>query len=286
VPCGSGAHVLRWEAGELRLPAHPDAEAELVLAALGGERAGCVQIAETWARHTDDLSVLAIGPRDPADKIAVGWELLQQPPGQQMPGQPASGQPAPGQQTVLGQAMAFPIASTPRAPRPAGLQPQFRQALRAEVEQARKRTAELLSLLALGTAFQLRLAGHVAAAHAARLAAANRPALSIAIEGRMAMVAEDWIGLDPDQVLATVHDGDGWGAVALTGKGADRRLRVALPAGWLASVWACGLGLVGRHLVVAVIEPGWPDARVLALRAPGAEPAPLEVHHTGLRWEA
>jgi hypothetical protein len=88
------------------------------------------------------------------------------------------------------------------------------------------------------------------------------------------------------EVLAAVHEGDGWGAVALTGKGAARRLRVALPAGWLAAVWAAGLGLVGRHLVVAVIEPGWPDARVLALRAPGAEPAPLGVHHGDGRWEA
>jgi len=35
VPCGQGMHTVRWEAGALVLPTHTDAEAELVLAALG-----------------------------------------------------------------------------------------------------------------------------------------------------------------------------------------------------------------------------------------------------------
>jgi len=74
VPCGPGMHTVRWEAGCLRLPEHPDAEGELVLAALGGDKAGCVELAETWGRHTADLSVLAIGPRGPADEIAVSWD--------------------------------------------------------------------------------------------------------------------------------------------------------------------------------------------------------------------
>jgi hypothetical protein len=60
--------------------------------------------------------------------------------------------------------------------------------------------------------------------------------------------------------------------------------------GWLASVWACGLALVGDHLVVAVEEPGWPRARVLALREPGAPPVSLDVTGTDdgaiPRWQA
>ncbi len=51
VPCGQGRHAVRWEAGELRLPSHSDPEAELVLAALGGEKARCVEIAEAWQAH-------------------------------------------------------------------------------------------------------------------------------------------------------------------------------------------------------------------------------------------
>ena len=107
-----------------------------------------------------------------------------------------------------------------------------------------------------------------------------RPALVAAITARLAPLAEQWLGIDPDQVVVTLHRGPGWGSAELTGRGGQRRLRVSLPAGWLARVWAAGLALTGRHLVVAVARAGWPDARVLALRAPGTEPVPLDVHGT------
>ena len=74
MPCGTGRHTVRWEAGSLRLASHPDAEGELVLAALGGEKARCLELAEAWARHTGDLSVLAIWPRGADDEITVGWD--------------------------------------------------------------------------------------------------------------------------------------------------------------------------------------------------------------------
>ncbi len=75
-----------------------------------------------------------------------------------------------------------------------------------------------------------------------------------------------------------LHRGSGWGSVELTGRGEQRRLRVSLPAAWLARVWAPGLALAGRHLVVAVHRAGWPDAQVLGLHAPGTEPVLLDVH--------
>jgi hypothetical protein len=70
-----------------------------------------------------------------------------------------------------------------------------------------------------------------------------------------------------------------------------RRLPAALPVGWLASVWACGLAVVGGHLVIGVEQPGWPRARVLALSSPGAAPSSLDVVAAGQgpgglpRWE-
>ncbi len=271
VPCGTGKHALRWEAGALRLPSHPDAESELVLAALGGERARCIGLAEVWGRHAEDLAVLEIGPRGPADTVAVRWDDV-----------PDSGQAA--VRHAGWAAMCGPVAAVGapiRFPMRPGYGPQrARRGMQAELLKAQQRTIDLLSLLALGPGFQYRLAGHVAAAHAGRLTAASRPALSAAVAGRLAPIAEDWLGIDPDRVRASLHEGDTWGTVALTGKGADRRLHVSLPAGWLASVWACGLAFVARHLVVAVVRPGWPDAQVLALPAPGEEPVLLDVHGT------
>jgi len=269
VPCGQGRHIVRWEAGRLRLPEHPDAEAELVLAALGGEKAGCVVLAEAWGRHTSDLSVLAVGPRGPADEIVVSWQDVEEA----------------AQAGQRGGAAAFSSSRRrPRLPRlavppaaAAGHSARQRQ-IQQEMDRAAERRNDLLSLLALGHGFAVRLAGQVAAAHADSADATARPALVAAITGRLALVAEQWLGIDPDQVLVSLHDGPGWGRAELTGTGGGRRLRVSLPVSWLARVWACGLALIGGHLVVAVDRAGWPDARVLALRAPGAEPVLVDVH--------
>jgi hypothetical protein len=274
VPCGSGRHLIRWEAGALELDSHADPEAELVLAALGGEKARCVEVAEAWARHAADLTVLGIGPRELAG-LAVSWEDVDA----ARPG-PAGGGgfvlTRPGQGTVR-RPGAMLAAALARA------SAQRSQLLR-EQEEARQRWTDLLSLFALGPAFQVRLIGQVAAAHAGQLdepdegGRSRRPVLGTALEARLALVAERWLGLDPDYVRASPQAGPGWGSAELTGRGEQRRLRVSLPADWLARVWACGLALVGGHLVVAVDRAGWPDARVLALRAPGTEPVVLDVH--------
>jgi len=270
VPCGRGRHCVRWEAGELRLASHADPEAELVLAALGGDKARCVEIAEAWQRHTADLTVLGIGPRSPADEVTVSWDDVD-----------AAGQAARSGASVLGYG-AGPLASPPRAAMArASIRYQQHQQKAGEASQRR---LDMLSLLALGTGFQIRLAGQVVAAHADRLDEPDklgrtiRSVLTAALDGRLAPVAEQWLGIDPDQVEVSLYRGTGWGSVELTGRGEQRRLRVSLPAWWLARVWACGLALTGRHLVVAVERAGWPDARVLALRAPGAEPVSLRAH--------
>jgi len=270
VPCGQGRHVVRWEAGAFRLPSHPDPEGELVLAALGGEKARCVEVAEAWGRHTGDLSVLAIGPRGRTDEIALSWDDVD------AAAQASGRSPVP---TGPPRAALMRLAS-PSMLTSARVQAQ-RQRMEQEMARTTQRRNDMLSLLALGYGFQVRLIGQVAEAHASPpddQLAKVRPALVAAISARLAPVAEEWIGIDPDQVVVSLHRGPGWGSVELTGQGEQRRLLISLPAGWLGRVWAAGLALAGRHLVVAVQRAGWPDARVLALRAPGTEPVPLDVH--------
>src|SRR5271170_4411296 len=157
VPCGTGRHTLRWEAGSLWLPSHADVEAELVLAALGGEKARCVEAAQAWERHADDLSVLAIGPRGPADQIAVDWDdvLAAAQAGSAVGGPAGAGRTKPMRPSPL-----------PRGGTRQRRVPEERLA-------AQRRRDDLLSLLALGYGFQVRLIGQVAATHAARLAATH-----------------------------------------------------------------------------------------------------------------
>ncbi|HXJ24566.1 MAG TPA: hypothetical protein VNH17_02645, partial [Streptosporangiaceae bacterium] len=215
-------------------------------------------------------TVLSTGPRGPADELTVTWDDVE-----------AARQAARGGVSVLGYGVG-PLASPPTAAMArAAVRHQQHQ---AEAGEASQRRLDMLSLLALGTGFQIRLAGHVVAAHADRLDEPDelgrtiRSVLTAALAGRLALVAEQWLGIDPDQVEVSLYRGTGWGSVELSGRGEQRRLRVSLPAWWLARVWACGLALTGRHLVVAVERAGWPDARVLALSAPGAEPVSRSAH--------
>jgi hypothetical protein len=112
------------------------------------------------------------------------------------------------------------------------------------------------------------------------------PALTAALTGRLAPVTEDWLGLDPGQVDAVPYDGDGWGELAITGTGPQRRLTAALPPDWLARVWAPGLAVIDGHLVVAAPDADWPRAEVLALPRPGADPVTFRVATTGGHWTA
>jgi hypothetical protein len=71
VDCGGEAHTLRWHAGELHALAHEDVEGERALAALGGEPCACVDVLDAWTRHADDLRVLMLASRGPADELDV-----------------------------------------------------------------------------------------------------------------------------------------------------------------------------------------------------------------------
>jgi hypothetical protein len=285
VPCGSGTHTVRWEAGQLTLPSHPDAEAELVLGALGGDKPACVTIAETWARHAADLAVLTTGPRCAADDVSVGWdEIVKQranlpPLAQAMTAARLTAASGPGARRLRPVQGATPVPAALGTPATLAIDPGM-----AETVRRQQQRIEMLELFALGAALQFRLSGAVCAAWAgpdkANERGARRPEFAAALSGRLAPAAAQWLGIDPDAVTVVPHEAPGWGAMELTGTGTGRRLRAALPVGWLAGVWACGLAVVSGHLVVAVEEPGYPRARVLALRAPDAEPVRVEADAT------
>ncbi len=296
IRCGTGEHALRWSEGRLHAADHPDAEGELVLAALGGEKADCVALLEAWGAHADDLDVLALGPRSPSDELAVTWELvseLRAAFGRRPGSVPMRPGPAPG-----GGAVTFPALShsaPPSAARPTArlVRGMPRRRLTPEQERAQARRAELLSLFALGRDFQPRLSAQVVSAWSGeglssgdgpspgqRELGPARPALVAALTGRLAPAAGPWAGLDPDAVRAVVHDGPGWGSAERDGPG----LQASLPLSWLARVWAPGLPVVGGHLIVDVLAGRWPRVQVLGLPAPGAEPAVLSIQADGEHW--
>jgi hypothetical protein len=344
VPCGSGTHQLRWEQGALIAADHRDAEAELVLAALGGDRTECIDLTEAWGGQSDDLEVLAVGPRSAADELTITRDEIDQlrlsgrgwagfrgrgpmivagrggtaaAGGSSMVaagrGRTGSGPAAyvrrlvrgryigllragpPRGYAVYGTAVSRSSSNLIRATASSGATMRSHSVLSygpgSEPDRARVRQAELLSLLTLSPELALRLTGTVAAAWAdggrrAGDRTGARPTLVAALAGRLAPAAQSWLGIDPGQVEVTLHEDAGWGQLAVTGSGSGRKLHAVLPVGWLASVWAAGLAVVGGHLVVEIQEAAWPAATVLGVREPGAEPVILKVHAGDGGWVA
>jgi len=303
VSCGGHTHRVRWSEGRLSALDHPDAEGERVLAALGGDRSECLDLVESWGALGDDLEVLAAGPRSAADKLTLdpaGIALLRD---------GGVGRP-PVHRSALGYAPLRVGGALPRLLRSQFMPHQGRPArtgrfrsgartshtIRAFPRQAAgkperdaDRRAGLLAALALGAEFQFRLSATVAAAWSdggsrAGDAAARRPALVAALSGRVAPAAAAWLGIGPDLVDVVPHEGAGWGRLEPSGTGSDSRLGVSLPVGWLASVWAAGLAVTDRHLIVAVTGAAWPDATVLGVPEPGADPVTLNVRNVDGSW--
>jgi hypothetical protein len=312
VTCGADQHTVRWSDGALTAADHPDADGELVFGALGGDLPRCLELVRAWGEHDDDLEVLTLAPRSPADVLTVtaaDADELRTSRGGRMSLLSYGGSSARAALTHrqlryrfrpavrrTAAFRAFSAANVLRRRRPAfagsGAHPTRRliqagsRPMVATTDRRLIRYADLLALLALGTPFQLRLAATVAAAWSAprlgRDQAAAGPALAAALTGRLAPAAAAWLDLEPDAVEASVADGDGWGELRLDRDG--RRLTAALPAGWLASVWAAGLTVVDRRLVVAVTDATWPAAEVLAVDLPGRAPEPMRVRWTDDRW--
>ena len=78
IHCGSETHVVRWHAGRLETPAHPDIdlEAERALAALAGESCRCAELLDTWERHSADPRVLVLGPRAQDSRLALEHQQM------------------------------------------------------------------------------------------------------------------------------------------------------------------------------------------------------------------
>jgi hypothetical protein len=306
VSCGGHTHQLRWSEGTLIALDHPDAEGERVLAALGGDRCECIDLVESWGAHGDDLEVLAIGPRSAADKLTIGPDEIEQLQGGGMWRPPAHG-------SVLSYARLRPHATLPARLRARltphrGAQPRVSAFFSGshiagsrsayvisgprtpgQPERDVEWRAGLLSLLALGGEFQFRLSATVAAAWAdggsrAGDAATRGPALVAALAGRVAPAAAAWLGTRPDLVDVVPHEGPDWGRLQATGTGSEREASVALPVGWLASIWAAGLAVTAGHLIVAVTEAAWPDATVLGVPEPGADPVILKLRAADGGW--
>jgi hypothetical protein len=243
VPCGEAHHAIRLAPDGLELVDHPDAESELILAALGGGKPNCIRIAEAWTRRVQDIDLLMVLPRSDEDEVRVTWgdvEVARSP-------------------VRTSVAMSGPPG--PPVPIPAGLPAHIRQ-MQATLQEAQARQLDILTVLALGHEFQKRLVGTIVASAGEASPGEASPALAAALAGRAAPAIARWLDVDPDNVTIAVHKGKGWGSMFAS----DDAVWVALPVSWLSDVWACGMEIVDGRFVVGVGSAG-----VVAVGAPGSE---------------
>lgn len=304
--CGDQQHALRWEAGRITAPDHPDAEGELVLGTLGGDQPDCIRLLRAWGEHSDDLDALMLGPRSAADTLTVDLlhaERLRAGPGGSTGYAPLSAGRRPGMPLTWGtlwsstrRSFAVNARGLPRgraaywaAPAARGARVAGRHVVTGGVSVVRARgapvgallraghdldrelaqRAELLELFALGPAFQFRLCATVAARWSQRDPGTARPALTAALTGRLAPAIASWIGADVSGVRVLLEEGAG--GLALAGD----RWRAGMR--WVATVWGAGLAVVDGRLVTDVTRAEYPNADVLALDEPSGEPAALAV---------
>lgn len=227
--CGGRPHRLRWAAGQLHALDHgDDMEGEQILSALGGQRFPCLDVLESWARHTADPRVLILASRGPADPVAT-WT----PP-------PPPHRPSSWRRTGTYSTLSY--HGGPREPED-----------------------DLLGLIGLGGPLPDRLAATVIAAWAERLrrpaggdaVAAVRPSLQAALYGRAVIALRSWTGQrDLAVALTMIPEGQ---PAKLTRAGDG--IAAELPFGWLADVWARGLTTCwGRFCLAAAPQPagdGW-----------------------------
>jgi len=308
--CGGLQHRLCWEAGRLTVPDHPQAEAELVLGALGGDQPECIRLLRAWGEHSDDLDVLMLGPRSPADALTVdsgdaeqvrlgpaGWA------GHAPRAGPAPGGVIPGMPLTWGSlwfsilrsfavnARRLPHGTATYGPGPA--------AVAARV--ARLHTTHAGAFLSHGPgrarAFLRGMGQDLDRELTRRAELLELLALGPAFQFRLcATVAAAWSEHDPGTArpaLTAALAGRLAPAVAAWLHASPDEVQVSLAEGpsgllrdgdrwragirWVAAVWGAGLAMIDGHLVVDVTHAEFPNADVLALEAPEGEPAALAV---------
>jgi hypothetical protein len=257
VSCGGREHQLRWAAGELLAPSHPDLAGEQILGALAGQRGACLDALDAWAGHADDLRVLVVASRGAADPVRVR-----------------------------------PQDAAYVAPSVMGRGPAVMARRRAAVTAMmiggglRERGDTLASLLSLGGPMQARLTATVAAGWRERLrdgaapadaaaAQAARPALHAALYGRVVATLRGWTGQPDLKVTLTMIPEAAPPALARDGDG----VAAELPFGWISDVWARGLatcwdrfclaaGPAGAGWEVSAVGPGLGAPEPIMLSGP------------------
>jgi hypothetical protein len=248
--CSNEVHRLRWEAGALVVLDHEDPDGERTLGALGADRASCIEILDTWTRHSDDLRVLTVSSRGVADPVQIDGED-QIPGGMRPMVRPGIGAPARVMMAgVSGWATFTALGTRPMGP-----------------GQPPEPFDEITKLLALGGPMSQRLVATVVAEWCERIASSaetvegNTPALTAALYGRVTSSVRSWLsdsGLDVELEMIPPSE-----SPSMSRTGSIVRLR--LPFLWLSQIWAKDLPVVLSRFALSTLSSERDQLRLLTI---------------------
>jgi hypothetical protein len=277
VSCDGREHQVRWADGELRVPDHPDLESEKILRALAGESYACLDVLEGWEVHADDLRVLILASRGPADPVRIRPKDAPR----AAPFIPGRGAAAMHRRRTAVTAVLGRGAAAAEEPGDAlatllSLGGPMQTRLTATVAAAWRERLGDGAALADGAAAPADLATPADAAGSAGAAVveAARPALHAALYGRVVATLRAWTGRPDLRVALTMIGEPDRPALAPDGDG----IAVELPFGWISDVWARGLGTCWDRFVLAAAPAG--DGWTLSTVAPDLGP-PAQITITG-----
>lgn len=261
VTCAGRQHRLAFHDGTLSAVDHPDADRERALVALGADAYACLELLDAWARHADDLAVLTLASRGPADPLP---EIPDPEPGK--PARPGTFVAHSGSGRSHGWTSYAALGQMHGRP---GLHPM------------RLRNDELTRLVTrpgLGQA----LVARVATTWANRISTGDErvvaamPRLHAALYGRLLAQLRSWLGRR-DLVLDLAL-GEPDEPATLTERGS--RMYARVPFSWLRDVWLPGTAVILGRFCLAADAVGTAHWRLRVVPPDLSGPETIEIRLT------
>ena len=272
VTCSGETHAIRWEGGDLVALNHDDPEGERTLAALGGQSCTCLDVLGAWARQREDaalLSALSRGPQDPVRMEGFESGRFAAYPATTGPRNVVSARYGGGMWRSGGSGGTISLnmgVAVPGAP------------MGPPASDSSTREQDVVLLAGLGHELTLRMVATVTAALLDRLESphgpAPRPSLVASTYGRASSALRTWLGVRELAVELEVTAPDGEPGLRWEAGGP---LHLALPLGWVLTVWSRDLTVVAGRFCLGVAESNGSRTTLMSVGSDLGPPRPLTV---------
>jgi hypothetical protein len=272
VTCSGETHALRWEGGDLVALNHDDPEGERTLAALGGQSCTCLDVLGAWARQRESAALLSALSRGPQDLVRIeGFEpsRFAAYPATTVPRNVLAAGRAGGMWRAGGSGRVIAVSTGVAVP---GL------ATGPPAGDSSTREQDLVLLAGLGHELTLRMVATVTAALLDQLESQEgtpaRPALVASTFGRASSALRTWLGAPELAVELEVTAPDREPSLSWE---ADAPVHLALPLGWVLTVWSRDLTVVAGRFCLGVTESSGSRTTLMSVGSDLGPPRPLTV---------